>query len=136
LRYYDYLPDQYQVMNNRKVIFVGNARTNKSTIARSLTGHEPLTSYTPTLGAEVGMYHGQSGTPYSIWDCSGSYPGLGEGYWIKADIAILFSSSHEDHSSKSLPHQGWMSKLSECSSLSAVYTLYDATVEDVKSILV
>lgn len=122
-------------MQRTKVIFVGNAKSNKSTIAKQLGGEVPPSSYLATLGVEIYFYDAPSGGKYAIWDCSGSFPGLGSGYWVGAQRAIIFSSSYEIHSTTSKSHGEWVSELSNHLHPSKIHTLHNATLESVKALL-
>lgn len=78
-----------------KVCLLGNGETGKTTyIKRHLTG-EFTTKYNPTLGVEVNplaFYTNKGPIRFNIWDCAGQeqYGGLRDGYYLKADAALIF----------------------------------------------
>jgi GTPase SAR1 family protein len=72
-------------MSIKKVVFTGPANTGKSTVLGHLIGKELVG---PTLGVEVYPYKS-----YNIWDCGGTYKGLGKIYYKDADIAFVFGDN-------------------------------------------
>lgn len=83
-------------MQAPKVVFIGNARSGKTTAVRSLLGEAPR-NYIPTLGVEVYPYTAPNGATYNIWDCAGDarYGGLRSGYYREANVALIFSGGAE-----------------------------------------
>lgn len=79
-----------KTMEPIKVIFVGNACSGKTFVAKKLM-HEEFDNYIPTLGVEVHPYRGPNNN-YNIWDCAGKeeLSGLRDGYYINANIAFVF----------------------------------------------
>jgi len=70
-----------------KLIIVGASGVGKTTLAKRIITGQFETSHVPTLGVEV---HPIPGGFYA-WDCAGDdrYTGLGDGYYAKADCAIV-----------------------------------------------
>ena len=71
-----------------KVVFVGNARSGKTTTIRSLFTNKATSKYVSTIGLELHVWG-----RYKIWDCAGKpdYLGLGSGYYYEANIVIVFN---------------------------------------------
>ena len=90
-------------MNNEnktfKVVLVGEAQSGKTTfLRRHLTG-EYTKNYVPTLGVEVHplTFNTNRGfITFNCWGCAGDekFKGLGEGYYIGADAALVFFDSN------------------------------------------
>lgn len=78
-----------------KVVFIGEGGVGKSVfLGRHLTG-EFKTTYLATLGCEVNPIRFETNygpITFNVWDCAGQeqYMGLGDGYYIGADAAIVF----------------------------------------------
>jgi len=81
---------------NKKVVVIGNARTNKTVSVHGLFGNHGI-NYVPTLGTETHCFTSVNGNKYNIWDCAGqsNYGGLRDAYYIQADIAIICSGGNE-----------------------------------------
>jgi len=73
-----------------KVVFDGPTKSRKTSTVYNLLGYRSLPK--PTLGVEVHPY-----SIYNIWDISGDPKrrGLADGYYIDAQIVILFGNSEE-----------------------------------------
>jgi GTP-binding nuclear protein Ran len=84
-----------------KIVLLGDAGSGKTALMNRLLGvaHEPG-SYAPTLGVEVSPLRvdvrsqatGQRAVAcLNVWDTAGDerYSGLGDGYYIQADAAII-----------------------------------------------
>jgi len=80
-----------------KVLFIGKAKSGKTRTIQSLLSTKKSRVYEPTNGVHVYTYNTPSGKELSIWDTAGDdrYIGLGEAYYINADICINFSNSKE-----------------------------------------
>lgn len=109
---------------HKKVLFIGNGFSGKSTVVRRLLGTTGTTpedvvlnslSTNHTLGVEVHPYISSLGK-YNIWDCAGikAYGGLVEGNYIQADLAIVFDggSTNVDGSGVKHPHE-WVAELTQ-----------------------
>jgi len=75
-----------------KVIFIGEAKSGKTTAVNRLLGLGSHGPYKATVGADVHAFVNKHETTVELWDCSGSKRGLGEGYYVGADICVIFSS--------------------------------------------
>lgn len=91
---------------DKKVVFVGNSGSYKTTVAIKLVSNDQLqgcsffypetltvgTEIRPTVGVGVHPYKSDSGKKYNIWDCAGKplLGGLRDGYYIQADIVFVF----------------------------------------------
>ncbi len=97
-----------------KVVFLGDGGVGKSQVVRKLMNSQSIVpqeigsnvfphefdprnpeKYVPTLGVEVYPYTSSiSGTVYNIWDVAGQekFGGIRAGYYIDADMAIVFES--------------------------------------------
>ena len=71
-----------------KVVFIGEAKSGKTTAVNRLLGIGCHGPYKPTVGAVVHKFVNKYETVVELWDCSG---GLGEGYYVGADICVIFS---------------------------------------------
>jgi len=77
-----------------KVVIIGDGGVGKTTFIKHMRTGEFGIKYIPTLGVEVNPLHFSTthgDITFNIWDCSGQerYQGLGDGYYIGADAAIL-----------------------------------------------
>lgn len=72
-----------------KLVIVGDAFTGKTSIVNALLKF-PQVAYTPTLGVNVEQVTIDD-TVINIWDTAGTekYAGLGTGYFIDADAALI-----------------------------------------------
>jgi len=84
-----------------KVVVTGSAETGKTSfVQRLLDGSFPQ-DYSPTHGVDV---HGvivktsHGSVCLNFWDCAGQdrYRGLGDGYYINADAALIFVVSETE----------------------------------------
>ena len=96
-------------MNTFKICLVGPARSGKTTYIYKLLNATMPEEYTPTLGVDVHpirvVYDGLEARVdrsiegkkicFNVWDCSGSFPGLREGYYMQAQGAIVMVESIE-----------------------------------------
>jgi len=73
-----------------KLIIVGSGGVGKTTLVKQLITKRFEQKYVPTLGVEVHPFN-YNNMDFNIWDCSGNenYSGLGEGYYVKANCAII-----------------------------------------------
>lgn len=77
-----------------KIVILGDGGVGKTTyIKRFLTG-EFIKSYDPTIGTQIDALPfttSDGKVVLEIWDCAGQekYSGLGDGYYISADAAII-----------------------------------------------
>jgi len=91
-----------------KLILVGEGEVGKTTWLRKLRTGEFENVYVPTLGVEV---HGitistnEGDIRFNIWDCSGveAYRGLGSGYYINGDCAIVMGDLFNPLSMEKIP---------------------------------
>lgn len=75
-----------------KVIFIGDTKSGKTAAVNRLLGRGGHAPYKPTVGADVHTTVNQHGTTVELWDCAGSGSGLGDGYYVGADICVIFSN--------------------------------------------
>ena len=76
-------------METKKIVLIGDANVGKSTFVNLLKGEGFSNDYKPTLGVEVDPIR-RGNKCFNIWDCSGNqYRGLGDGYYLKAQGAIV-----------------------------------------------
>lgn len=78
-----------------KVVICGASKTGKTSFVRRFLTGDFDTAYTPTLGVEIHplVFNFNKGyIQFNVWDCSGTdgMKGLGDGYYINSDCAILF----------------------------------------------
>jgi len=77
-----------------KIVIIGDSQVGKSMFVRRLLGgqYKRKWNYVPTMGVEVCEYY-HNGRTFELWDCAGSKKlrGLGDGYFIGADAALLIS---------------------------------------------
>lgn len=130
-------------MSTQKVIFVGNAGTGKTYVARALEGNSSTesTNYFPTCSVEVFPYHGKSGIIYNIWDCAGQqhYSGLKDGYYIGADIAIIFTGGLEDRNPDlfgNQPYKEWEKRVKRVMPHVTIYHVHNPSLTSIRKILV
>jgi len=78
-----------------KVLFVGSARSGKTTALNRLVGRGNHGPYKPTNGAEITSFVNKNGASIDVWDCGGAegYMGLADGYYVGADICVLFGEN-------------------------------------------
>ncbi len=81
-----------EVFTMVKVIFIGETKSGKTAAINRLLGRGGHSPYKPTVGVDVHTITNQHGTTVELWDCAGSGSGLGEGYYIGADICVIFST--------------------------------------------
>lgn len=83
-----------------KVLFVGEARTGKTSTCKKLTGQSLgyVPPYVPTKGAEVYKFTNVHGTRFDIWDCAGGVEnyGLRDGYFVDAEICVVFGYKQKE----------------------------------------
>lgn len=80
-------------MTEKKVVFVGNTSSYKSSVlAKLVNGDNNCRFSYPTMGVFVSRYTSGSGKKYNVWDCAGNpkFAGLKDGYYIQADMAFIF----------------------------------------------
>ena len=77
------------VRTTKKIVFVGDAKSGKTTIMGTLR-NKSIVEYRPTLGVEVypNVYNN---TVYKCWDTAGNprYAGLNDGYYSQADGFVI-----------------------------------------------
>lgn len=89
-------------MLNFKVILVGDADTGKTKYVDKLVACDTNKDYIPTEGCQIKTLRYRSSDEKTIqihiWDCAGDekYEGLGDGYYINANAAIVMF----DHENK------------------------------------
>ena len=76
-----------------KVIFIGDAKSGKTAAINRLLGRGGHAPYKPTVGADVHIIVNQQATTVELWDCGGRTSGLGEGYYVGADICVIFGDN-------------------------------------------
>lgn len=76
-----------------KVIFIGDAKSGKTAAINRLLGRGGHAPYKPTVGADVHTIVNQQATTVELWDCGGRCSGLGEGYYVGADICVIFGDN-------------------------------------------
>lgn len=74
----------------QKIVLIGDANVGKTTFLRMLLGKSYSIDYNATLGVEVHTIR-RGNKCYNVWDCGGKdkFRGLGDGYWIQAQGAIV-----------------------------------------------
>jgi len=97
-------------METKKIVIIGDANVGKTSFVRKLQGQEMPLNHAPTLGVEVIPIR-RNETCFNVWDCSGSYRlrGLGDGYWVKADGAIIMADC--SNSETILTIESWRTQL-------------------------
>lgn len=102
-------------METKKVILVGDAHVGKTTLVQCvLTGEysNEHNEYIATLGVEVHPIVHQHPIGvfrrFNVWDCAGDprFGGLGEGYYIQAQIAIVMYNDDDEN-----PRVDWISRV-------------------------
>ena len=92
------LPSAHKSLTTLKIVLVGNGAVGKTTyvdrIANAANRSNAKKEYYPTLGVDVTPIIIQTNAGpicFNIWDCAGreEYRGLGDGYYVAADAAIL-----------------------------------------------
>jgi len=110
-------------MSRFKVVLVGDMGVGKTAYSERIRKGEFSTKYEATLGVDVNplclnTLSGNSGAPHeetasivNIWDVAGNekYKGLGEGYFIGAQAAIVMFDVSSQTSLDSVPQ--WVRKL-------------------------
>lgn len=93
-------------MQSKKVVVLGPKQTGKTKFVKSVVYNHFYASssnYQPTLGVEV---HSLTCAGFSIdfWDCAGDpkFGGLGKGYYLNADVALLFKGADEEENQQFL----------------------------------
>ncbi len=76
-----------------KVVFVGDSKSGKTRACQKLIGFGNHQPYTATDGVQNYRYVTRSGTMIDIWDCGGDLRGLGDCYYINADICVVFGQN-------------------------------------------
>ncbi len=83
-------------MNNNKkqykIVLIGDGGCGKSTYINRLLSGEFEKRYLATLGCSVASINIDQNTEFSIWDTAGQekFGGLRDGYYLQADLAIIF----------------------------------------------
>ena len=78
-------------METKKIVLIGDSMVGKTTFVALLLGNVFKHEYNPTLGVEVNPIR-RGNKCYNIWDCNGgngNFRGLGDGYWLQAQGAIV-----------------------------------------------
>ena len=124
---------------NKKVIFIGNACTGKSKMVCYLTNAEYY-SYSATFGAEVDPYVSPNGNKYNIWDCAGNqkYGGLKEGYYLGADIAIIFTGGDENNNTPDCGDKSPMyyeNLVRDTAPYALIFHVHNPSIDQIKQIL-
>lgn len=78
-----------------KVVVCGAEKTGKTSFVQRFLKGDFKNVYYPTLGVEVhplGFTTNLGNVQFNVWDCAGSdtFKGLGQGYFINAQCAIVF----------------------------------------------
>ena len=78
-----------------KVVLIGDGGVGKSTFRKYHLTSEFEEVYIPTLGVTVDPIKFDTNCgpiTFNVWDCAGQekFSGLGEGYYISADAALIF----------------------------------------------
>ena len=125
--------------NRFKVVFVGNARTGKTKIARQLITESYNQNYVATLGVECHPYH-VNRKIYNIWDCAGNikFGGLREGYYIGGQIFIIFTGGDETNYPIEWGHitqQQYINEIRNVVSNAQIYAFHNPTLDQIKTIL-
>jgi GTPase SAR1 family protein len=120
---------------SKKVIFVGNAASGKTTACLHLLGIFPKKN-PPTMGIALHFYTTPNRT-YLLWDCGGKaeFRGLGNAYYQDADIAFVFYGGEKNDS---LSPREWKKRVKAVSPKAKVYFVsgnLDKKCDKVKRIL-
>lgn len=118
-----------------KVIFVGNARTNKTNTLRALLLDTRRNKHVPTLGVDVSPYVSTKGTTYNIWDCSGSHGGMRDAYWSQANVCVVFVSKDEDTKYTIYTPEQWVADVKRVSPTCVVHVVHEATPNMIRELL-
>lgn len=82
-----------------KVVFIGDGATGKTSVTTRLMTDKrfPTFKCVPTLGVEVHAIELPNTNVVNVWDCGGveKYRGLGDGYYICADAAVIFHTPND-----------------------------------------
>jgi GTP-binding nuclear protein Ran len=100
-------------METKKIVLVGDANVGKTSFVRKLGGKTIFDDET-TLGVEVTPIRrsiGENQVCYNIWDCAGvqRFRGLGDGYWVQANCAIIMAECENSRSIFSI--ENWRTQL-------------------------
>jgi len=83
-------------MNTYKICLIGDAQVGKSTLLHRFTNGNFIEKYQPTMGVDVAPVK-HNDVCLNIWDCSGSFRGLKDGYYVQAHGAIfMFDLTNKD----------------------------------------
>lgn len=117
---------------NKKVVLLGNSGSGKSNTLGILVGDMSLCTGEKTVGVNVRTYTSDSGCQFDIWDCAGysSNRGLDDGYYISADIAIIFGGGE-----KYITTERWKKALLRVVPEAKIFVLNKAKATRVKKIL-
>lgn len=77
-----------------KLALIGKS-VGKTSLLRSLRGEEVLLDEKSTLGVEVSLL-AHEGTFFNVWDCGGTYRGLGYDYCIESDAIVVVYDAREN----------------------------------------
>lgn len=123
--------------NTYKVIIVGDARVGKTTYIENLLNHTYNNQYVATLGVNVNLLKlsNHPNVIFNCWDCAGSerFIGLGDGYYIEANGAIVMVDIHND---SILSVSKWVTSIKRvCPDIPIVIVLNQCDKEDTRSIM-
>ena len=100
---------QTKMSLSKKIVVIGGAKVGKTTFVRRVRSADYRPQlYAPTMGVEINPKEfnlGNKKCVFNFWDCAGDdrYGGLRDGYYIRADAAILmFDLSNVKESLKQL----------------------------------
>jgi len=141
-------------MSIKNVVFVGNARTYKTTIAKAIVGETSIqicpncavalpqmyNNYSPTVDTESYIYHGLSGIQYRILDCAGhiDYASSRKNNYIGADIVIVFTGGQEANNSAHYGNRSqdtWMEEVKQMAYGAIVHLVYNPSINTIKDIM-
>lgn len=90
-------------MNTLKIVLIGDTKVGKTTFLNLLQGNVYDEYHVPTLGVEVQPIL-RGNKCFNVWDCSGDdrFRGLGDGYYIQAQGAIVMCDSTNIESIKNI----------------------------------
>jgi GTP-binding nuclear protein Ran len=111
-----------------KVVIVGNGASGKTTMVKRLHTGEFGKNYEPTLGVEVHPHRfcvvsKNSGVVSNIcmnlWDTAGceEYRGLGDGYYLEANGAIVCCSSTQERNERICDAKTWIRSVRDVCSM-------------------
>lgn len=92
--------DKLPIRDNYKICLVGETNRGKTTLA-FYNSFQQITNHVKTLGVEVNpidFKYDDLEFVFNVWDTAGDkrYKGLEDGYYIKADGAIIFYSNEKE----------------------------------------